>query len=634
MRLLILAVLCITTPASAAPLLAPPPTRTLASPSKRPAATGPSYYVSPSGDDAANGSQQRPWKTVARGISALKAGDTLYLRGGVYFEAVTLTRSGTASAPITIRSAPNELATIDAGIREFLISPKTAWEPVAGSRGEYRSTATYPTINPKTEQRREAWVTGHFADKMIPLHGYLFSEDLRASNVYWNVPKLQPSTGVYLGPGLWFDSMTKRIHGRFSGTGLKSVPDYSGLTDPRTLSLSVALDRTALRIDKARHVRIHDLVLRGSVGHTLHIEGSDHVELDGLAVYGGAPAVFARSTSNVRLAHSLVRGTAAPWSSRPSMKYRGQSPYLVVVDGALPQSARWEIAHNEFTDGHDGIVVDSIKTLRFHHNLVDNFNDDALYLTLAPRAALPDDVHIYENVFSRTFTALAFGDRGDAKGGNTIGAGFYVFRNLFDLRQRTFRAIPGDADDDTELPKKSENRLCGDHGSPVWDPVFFYQNTVITEGKPWRDYYGATFIQKVKGSKRRLFNNVFVHVDGEPGMSFQGQEDLQVDGNLHWSLGSTTTEDFLGDFRSSNVFEASKTVYAPGWAAHDVYADPRFRQLAASGPIDIRPQPGSGAIDKGVTVPVSWPDTLRTKDAGKPDIGALPASAAMPVIGP
>ena len=33
------------------------------------------------------------------------------------------------------------------------------------------------------------------------------------------------------------------------------------------------------------------------------------------------------------------------------------------------------------------------------------------------------------------------------------------------------------------------------------------------------------------------------------------------------------------------------------------------------------------AIDAGVDLPGDWPDPLRTKDAGKPDLGALPLGA-------
>jgi hypothetical protein len=48
---------------------------------------------------------------------------------------------------------------------------------------------------------------------------------------------------TYRGTGLWWDPTTQKIHARFSATHFKQpgVTDYSGSTDPSTLSLSVSL---------------------------------------------------------------------------------------------------------------------------------------------------------------------------------------------------------------------------------------------------------------------------------------------------------------------------------------------------------------------------------------------------------
>ena len=69
------------------------------------------YYVSPTGDDASNGSQDSPFATVAKGVSRLQAGDTLYLREGDHYISSPIemyTIKGTPEKPITIRNYPNE----------------------------------------------------------------------------------------------------------------------------------------------------------------------------------------------------------------------------------------------------------------------------------------------------------------------------------------------------------------------------------------------------------------------------------------------------------------------------------------------------------------------------------------------
>jgi hypothetical protein len=132
---------------------------------------------------------------------------------------------------------------------------------------------------------------------------------------------------VYLGPGLWFDAQTQRIHVRLAHTKIAAQANYTGETDPRKVALVIGGERPALRLDKAAHVRIQDVVLRGSSLRTVEILGASHVELDGVTIHGGAPALFASATDHLRIVRSALRGTAAPWSSRASMKYRGNSTY-------------------------------------------------------------------------------------------------------------------------------------------------------------------------------------------------------------------------------------------------------------------------------------------------------------------
>jgi hypothetical protein len=622
------AITCTTAVASpiASPIASPPPMRPRPTAIDRPPAKHAGRFVDPDGDDAADGSVARPWKTIGHAVKQLRPGDTLYLAGGTYHEAVTVSVVGTAAAPITIRSAPNELAIIDGGFPEFAGSPKTAWEPVrGGAAGEYRSMQSYPSF------ARSPLIVGHFADPMTPLHSYRLIEDLRSTNEYWNLPNnAAPGDGIYLGPGVWVDRQTQRIHARFAPTTLAGQTNYSGEANPQKLALVIGGDRSPLRVENSQHVRFQDLVIRGSAADTVFIDGSDGIELDGVTIYAGNPALFVRSSSHLRLIRSVVRGLAAPWSSRASMKYRGISGYLVVGDPALPQSHDWELAYNEFTDSHDGFIFGSIKTLRFHHNLVDNLNDDGIFLNQGKRQSLPKDVQIYENVFSRILTTLAFAQ--DAAPGNPIGPGVYIYRNVFDLRDGTYNLPPKNAADQVVM---AYSRVCGDHGSPTWEPLFVYHNTIITDGNAYRGYYGAQLVMGARGSKQRLFNNIFLQLSGNPGLTFGApDDDLQVDGNLLWSVaeGPEQKGNFFAAFRGSAVFQSSKRSYPPGRGHADIYADPKL--TAISGALDARLDPGSAAIDAGIAIPASWPDSLRKLDRGKPDIGALPAGAPMLRVGP
>ena len=74
-------------------------------------------YVSPDGDDDADGSVDEPFGTVAKALSVVKAGERIQLREGVYKEYVDGTSfeiaNGSQDAPITIEGYPGERAIID-----------------------------------------------------------------------------------------------------------------------------------------------------------------------------------------------------------------------------------------------------------------------------------------------------------------------------------------------------------------------------------------------------------------------------------------------------------------------------------------------------------------------------------------
>jgi hypothetical protein len=106
------------------------------------------YYVATDGADSNVGDLTRPFRTVSKGLASLRAGDTLYLRGGTYVEDVSPTlRSGTAKARITVRNYPGEKPTIKG--RVHLYSPDY-W--------------TFDGFN-------VTWNTGNFTDHMVKFIG-------------------------------------------------------------------------------------------------------------------------------------------------------------------------------------------------------------------------------------------------------------------------------------------------------------------------------------------------------------------------------------------------------------------------------------------------------------------------------
>ncbi|MBA4190014.1 MAG: hypothetical protein C0467_18675 [Planctomycetaceae bacterium] len=648
----VLALLMPTTLLAAEPKIASHPAqRPLPTPIARPITKGPAYFVDAGkGDDTNDGSVAKPWRSVQYGVQRLKPGDTLYLRGGVYHEKVYLTRSGTPDAPIVIASYPNELAVLDGGLKEFLDSPAMSWEPFkGGAADEYVSTKTYPNADDRKtphqflpaswepmwgieEQRPIA--LGHFADSLVPLHGYRTVTDLRAINELQPKDKKAGGEGVYCGPGLWFNRETKRIHARLAHNQLAGLGTraYRGETDPRKLPMVVAagFGDDVLRLNGIKHVRIEGLVLRGATGSPMiHVYGSEGIHLDHLTVFGGFPALLVNASQKVRLTHSAFRGLAAPWTGRAHMKYRGTATYQIVLQNGQPVNEDIEFANCEFTDDHDFAFLRYAKNLGFHHNFVDNFNDDGLECGSKLRW---HTVHVYQNRIGACLGVFQQHeiDKDESPADHNPDSGVCVYRNVFDQRAGVYYQLPSEPDP-TGAFLRAEGHLISDHGSPTYPVMRVYHNTFLRREPVYRDYFlfglGAA---NLRNTERDVFNNLFVQTDRVPGAVIIGKDAgrLREGGNMLWGMkeGPTGKANPFAKLRASPLFKASREFYEPGWTTDDLVTDPKFVRFADSvnDASDLSLAKGSPAIDTGLTIPLKWLDPLREADAGKPDIGAIP----------
>jgi hypothetical protein len=622
--------------------LSHPPLRKTPTAAKRPMGDGPAKFVDAvRGDDAHPGTEVAPWQTLNHAIEQLAAGDTLYVRGGTYYENVRMSMTGQTGKPITIRSYPGEQAVIDGGFREFFESPANAWTPhAAGGVGEFRSANRYPNLRD---------VVGSFGDSMIGLQTYYYAIDLRSQNEAMTggkgpgEPDIDP---LYCGPGLWYDKATGYIHCRLQHTHVPGpIANYTGVTDPTKLPLVIAPFRSVpLSIDGARHMRLQDLVLRGAGYASIRISDSQDIEFDNLTVWCGTYGLQVIGTERLTLRRSGFYGSLAPWTFRadaskrdyPGRPHRNISRLnthaLLEIDSgressvfATPQNDHWEIEHCEFTDAHDGVYLGSIN-VRFHHNLIDNLQDDGIYLSpmyLRHRLDNKDPViEIYQNRFQQLLTGLAFGGN-ECETRDRV----FIYRNIFDLRA----PVSTGRHSKEKEPSFHRGQIIGDHGSPPWSAMAIYHNTfVIAEQARSADV--STTAASTAITERRVFNNLYYHFARLPAMTPpDADKNVVADGNLYWSPAADAklAASFFTKFRASPLLEASKRLYAAGSASHSLVADPRFVEVSAdpAAANDYHVAPMSPAIDAGVDLPADWPDPLRKLDANQPDIGALPAGS-------
>jgi len=77
-------------------------------------AAGNTYYVATNGSDNSPGTQSQPWLTLQKAASTVVAGDTVFIRAGIYNERLKITNKlGTATQRITFKNYPSENPIID-----------------------------------------------------------------------------------------------------------------------------------------------------------------------------------------------------------------------------------------------------------------------------------------------------------------------------------------------------------------------------------------------------------------------------------------------------------------------------------------------------------------------------------------
>jgi len=71
------------------------------------------YFVSTYGDDANNGSINKPFRTIQKAANVVKAGDVVFIKKGIYKERVILTNSGRKNKKIKFRNYRHDRVIID-----------------------------------------------------------------------------------------------------------------------------------------------------------------------------------------------------------------------------------------------------------------------------------------------------------------------------------------------------------------------------------------------------------------------------------------------------------------------------------------------------------------------------------------
>lgn len=77
------------------------------------AISGSGYFVAKNGNDNNIGTEGHPWLTISKAANTARAGDTVYIKAGTYYEKVNIMNSGSEGNYITFAAFPGETVNID-----------------------------------------------------------------------------------------------------------------------------------------------------------------------------------------------------------------------------------------------------------------------------------------------------------------------------------------------------------------------------------------------------------------------------------------------------------------------------------------------------------------------------------------
>jgi len=630
-------------------------------------------FVSPTGSDGAAGTSAQPFQTIEHALVVLRADQTkhtLNLRKGRYVGAVRFASLGVADSPITIRSYPGERAILEATRPDFRVPNAQAWEPYGAGTGEYRSKQVFASSGPLD---RAVFLQ---EDRYVRLLTYAQREDLIATNQFFgpmsasdprpgiehvtSEPALPRMPFTYFGPGVYFNAQTGRVHIRLANTtnGIAGAEDYAGETDPNQLAIGILdHDRHGFDIRACHHVQFRHLSFRYGGNETIRIEGSDDVTLDHVEVRASTIGINIATAKRTRILHSVVDGGRPPWTFRSDLKedYHAKAPSafesgiasndlvsktvesLVTLNGAALET---EIAYSTFRNGHD--LYFGGQDGDFHHNLIENMNDEALFLN---DNALAGRQRIHDNVIRQVVSAVSFS-------GGHIGAGpRSIYRNVIDLRAPVLADRPCAASCSTGAVWRHGHLAKMD---TAVSPFRFYQNTVLLSSRlperaatTWFDSLPSTFAVR---HERMVFNNIFRYFLPTTGMlpisvypsqaqvrvtDDQGRLVYQSAANAYERTGNTSMAMFdcvtrvpgdqcvLDPMDTLAALQAAPVYAAVGWERQSLDSD---SGLMSAGPVPapsdrLRLRAGAPALGAGVALP-AYPDP-HAPPQGAPDLGAL-----------
>jgi hypothetical protein len=234
------------------------------------------YYASPTGSDTNPGTNSQPFRTVARGIQAASAGDTIVLKDGTYPADTPLgggsrstwllwiNKSGAPGAPITLKAENKQKAILDCGNAYngsktgcmgyiYLGNPGPAYwvfQDLVFTRTydiAFLMNASTPAHDITVKGCRFEQIGQHVTAQTTGMNGLYANQGhynlVFDGNVFNNIGRLPGSTYMFNDHGLYLHSSNTTVinnvfYGSISGWGVQTASGFSGLIANNTFAFT------------------------------------------------------------------------------------------------------------------------------------------------------------------------------------------------------------------------------------------------------------------------------------------------------------------------------------------------------------------------------------------------------------
>ncbi len=346
------------------------------------------FYVSVQGNDNNVGTISSPWRTMQKGVGVLKAGDTLFVREGVYVEVVTIGtfNSGSDNAPVVVMAYQGESPVID----EKGVLPSSDWAALLTLSGNYIHVSGFEVRNTNSNNNYGVLISGqHNIVSRLNVH-HSNTSGIFAGGDYSVVEDCTVWQNVQQNANAYFPSV-----GRQYGwsTGLAAARDYlgNGITEHFIIRRNTVFNNWGEGLDayEASDGIVEDNVVYDNWSVNLYVSNAWNIVVQRNLVYVSPNTVITgerRIPSNITLSDELETALRNPSIHPKSRNNKIVNNLLInsgfsafgwtAVNGSGLESVL--IANNTLINGQLWIGTDA-KIVHSNSSIVNNifFNENS-----------------------------------------------------------------------------------------------------------------------------------------------------------------------------------------------------------------------------------------------------------------